>query len=179
MHATAPHYLLLTETQSCVEETLTGGFWRFVLRQIDGSEHMEISDTEPGVIGERLQLLAVLRGLESIGQPSRVTLVTSSQYVTRGIRRDLATWRELNWTWERFGELHDIKHRGLWQRVDRALQIHTVQCRAWRIESALKKSTKPSSRLGQMSRNVLESWVQTARKMRNRTTMDSLASHCG
>lgn len=179
MVATAPHYLLLTETQSCEDDALTGGFWRFVLQQIDGSEHLEVSDTEPGVVGERLQLLAVIRGLEAIGQPSRITLVTASQYVTRGIRRDLASWKEANWTWERFGELHDIKHRILWQRLDRALQIHAVQVRAWRIESAIQQSRNSSSRFGRLGRSVLDSWVQTARKMRNRTTVESLAVHCG
>ena len=183
MVATAPHYLLLTETQSCGEnEASDGGFWRFVLQQIDGSEHLEVSDTEPGVNGERLQLLAAIRGLEAIGQPSRVTLITTSSYVTRGIRRDLVSWRESNWTWERFGELHDIKHRSLWQRLDRALQFHIVQCRAWRIESALEMrpvAANTHNRFRRLGRNVLETWVNAARKMRQRTTIESLATHCG
>jgi ribonuclease HI len=130
MVATAPHYLLLTETQDSSEESDMGGFWRFVLQQVDGCDYLEVADTEPDMYGERLQLLAAIRGVEAIGQPSRLTLVTTSGYVIRGIRRDLAAWRESNWTWERFGELHDIKHRNLWQRLDRALRFHSVQCRS-------------------------------------------------
>ena len=182
MVATAPHYLLLTETQSCDPEKPIGGFWRFVLQQIDGSEHLEVSETEPGVNGERLQLLATIRGLEAIGQPSRVTLVTTSSYVTRGIRRDLDAWRECNWTWDRFGELHDIKHRSYWQRLDRALQVHLVQCRSWRIESTLDEgrvSARTANRISRLGRNVLDSWVNAARKMRQRPTTESLAAHCG
>ena len=183
MVATAPHYLLLTETQDFADEASVGGFWRFALRQIDGSEHLEVSDTEPGVRGERLQLLAVIRGLEAIGQPSRVTLVTSSQYVRRGIRRDLDDWREMNWTWDRFGELHDIKHRALWQRLDHALQYHAVQCRAWKIGSAEKQksATWPSDKRRRKSRigmSVLDGWVKAARRMRSRTTVESLAANC-
>jgi len=182
MVATAPHYLLLTETQSCTDETELGGFWRFVLQHVDGSEHLDVSDTEPGVNGERLQLLAAIRGLEAIGQPSRVNLITSSSYVTRGIRRDLAAWRESNWTWERYGELHDIKHRGLWQRLDRALQFHVVQCRAWRMSTYHKPrlaSVQPNQRFRRLGRNVLDTWVHAARKMRQRTTIESLAAQCG
>ncbi len=182
MVATAPHYLLLTETQSCNSESQAGGFWRFVLQQVDGAEHLEVSDTEPGVNGERLQLLVTIRGLEAIGQPSRVTLVTNSNYVTRGIRRDLAGWREMNWTWERFGELHDIKHRVLWQRLDRALQFHRVQCRSWRVETTHTPApviAAAGNRFSRLGRNVLDSWVQTARKIGHRTTVESLATQYG
>ena len=133
MVAIAPHYLLLTETHSFDEAPARSGSWRFSLTQINGSDYLEAADTEPGLHGERLQLLAVIRGLEAIGQPSRVTLVTSSRYVSRGIRRDLSNWREMHWTWERFGELHPINHAGLWQRLDRALQYHSVRCRSLRL----------------------------------------------
>ncbi|MDG2014265.1 MAG: hypothetical protein P8J33_12220 [Pirellulaceae bacterium] len=181
MVATAPHYLLLTETQSCNENLELGGFWRFVLQQVDGTEHLDVSDTEPGVNGERLQLLAAIRGLEAIGQPSRVNLVTSSAYVNRGIRRDLASWRESNWTWDRFGELHDIKHRSLWQRLDRAMQFHSIQCRSWRMnafQSPRAIAANSNQRFRRLGRNVLDSWVQTARKMRHRNTIESLTAQC-
>jgi ribonuclease HI len=130
MVAAIPHYLLVTEAASSLDPPPRAGAWRFVLSRSDGRERVEAADVEPDVRGERLQLLAVLRGLEAIDQPSRVTLVTPGPWVSRAIRRDLGVWREMNWTWERFGELHPIKHADLWRRIDRALQIHTVQCRS-------------------------------------------------
>ena len=63
--------------------------------------------------------------------PSRVTLLTRSRYVRRGIRRELNQWRERRWRWERFGKLVPIRDHDLWQRVDRALQFHQVECCAW------------------------------------------------
>ena len=191
MVATAPHFLLLAETQSYADESREGGFWRFVLQQIDGSEYLEVSDNEPDVTGERLQLLAAIRGFEAIGQPSRVTLVTGSQYVIRGIRRDLDTWREMNWMWERFGELHAIKHAPLWQRLDRALQFHSVQCRAWRfvndlepapvIKRAAGAPVRPAdafSRTGRAGLKVFDGLIHAARRAQSRLTMESLAANC-
>ena len=184
MATTAPHYLLLTETQNLEDQSANSGFWRIVLQQIDGSDYFEVSDEEPGVSGERLQLLAAVRGLEAIDRPAQVTLVTTSQYVTRGIRRDIQAWRETSWTWERFGELHEIKHCDLWKKLDRALNVHDVHCRSWKVAtttSVVKSKTiaqRPSP-LGRIGRNVLDGWVNVARKLRERTTAESLASNYG
>ena len=76
----------------------------------------------------------MVRGLEAIDRPARVTLLTGSRYVSRGIRRQLSQWREDNWQWERFGEIVPIRDKDLWQRVDRALQIHQVECCDWQAD---------------------------------------------
>ena len=60
-----------------------------------------------------------------------MTLLTANRFVRRGIRRDLCQWRERDWRWERFGQLVPIRDLDLWQRVDRALAIHQVECLAW------------------------------------------------
>jgi hypothetical protein len=99
-----------------------------VLQPLGGDEFLVAHDVEPGTCGNRLELLAVVRGLEALDQPSRVTLVTCSRYVNRGIRRGLSHWRERKWRWERFGQLVPIRDQDLWQRVDRAMQFHQVEC---------------------------------------------------
>ena len=75
-------------------------------------------------------------GLEALEQPSRVTLVTSSRYVSRGLRFGLEEWRSNGWRWERDGRPVPIKNGDLWQRVDWALKFHRVRCRSWRIDAA-------------------------------------------
>lgn len=133
-----PHYLLFTEAKS----RPNSGEWRFVVQSLESAEQVEVADVEENLCGDRLDLLTVIRGLESLDQPSRVTLVTSSRFVKQGIDEGLAEWRENDWTWERFGERVPVKHFDLWRRLDHALAIHQVQCRRWRLDSA---HTRPMS----------------------------------
>jgi hypothetical protein len=96
---------------------------------------MVVSDEESAMCGERLELLAVVRGLEALDGPARVTLVTKSRYVSRGLRFGMTEWRANDWQWERFGRVVPVKDCDLWQRVDRALLFHQVQCQAWQFEA--------------------------------------------
>jgi ribonuclease HI len=127
-----PHFWLLSEP----DRQHPQGGWRFILRSSDGSKALEACDWEPHARGERLELLAVVRGLEALDQPSRVTLITPSQYVKQGLAYGLTEWRENGWTWERFGQMAPVKHRDLWQRLDRALKYHQIDCRTIRIDAA-------------------------------------------
>jgi len=127
----SPHYLLFTEA----EGRDRSGHWHFVLQSVDGSHKVEAHDDEPEIRGERLELLSVVRGLEALDQPSRVTIVTRSRYVNRGIVHGLDEWRTAGWTWEKFGQMVPVKDGDLWRRVDHALRYHTVDCRCWRFDS--------------------------------------------
>ena len=131
MNPSAPHFLLFSESN----RTSDRGQWRFVLQSLDGQDQLEAADTESDVHGERLELLAVVRGLEALPQPSRVTLVTPSRYVNRGLSYGLAEWRSNDWQWERFGEMAPIKNRDLWQRIDQAMEFHAVDCRLLRFDA--------------------------------------------
>jgi ribonuclease HI len=128
MQARSPHFLLFSEA---VGETNRRCRWRFVLQPIGGQQHLAAEDSEPGTSESRLELLAVVRGLEALDQPSRVTLVTHSRYVARGIRRGLTQWRARRWRWERFGQLVPIRDYDLWQRVDQAMRFHDIDCCGW------------------------------------------------
>lgn len=105
------------------------GHWRFVLEEIESGTRMEVSDAELLHAPERAALLAVVRGLEALEQPSRVTLVTTSRYVARGIQFGLQEWRESEYCWEHFGSVQPIRNADLWRRIDHAMQFHQVSCR--------------------------------------------------
>ena len=130
MSAPQPHFLLY----STVEPENEQGQWKFVLQAADGSATLEAEDSEPEIHGERLELLAVVRGLEALDQPSRVTLMTSSRYVNRGLTYGLEEWRHNDWTWESFGEMVPVKNQDLWQRLDHALQFHRLDVRPIRLD---------------------------------------------
>jgi ribonuclease HI len=133
MEATGPHFLLYAEAS--VDET-TQSRWKFVLQAVGGDERLIAADHEPETRSSRLELLAVVRGLEALDQPSRVTLLTQSRYVSRGLRRELNQWRDRRWHWERFGKLVPIRDVDLWQRVDRALAYHQVECCDWNDDAS-------------------------------------------
>jgi ribonuclease HI len=132
MSIPTPHFLLFSEARGKTRQ----GQWRFVLQAADGSATFEAEDLEPDVRGDRLELLAVIRGLEALDQPSRVTLFTPSKYVSRGIAYGLEEWRSNGWTWECFGEMVPVKNRDLWQRLDQALHYHTIEFRIRRTDDA-------------------------------------------
>ena len=133
MTVPAPHFLLFSEASDASEDRPDAGRWRFVLEALDGSTALEAADEETEVSTERLELLAIVRGLEALDQPSRVTLVTRNRNISRGLRYGLEQWRENDWQWERFGQMTPVKNGDLWKRIDQALQIHQVECRAWKL----------------------------------------------
>lgn len=153
-----PHFLLFSESHyhsemqdkpgtrvtgkksTATSDTPPGGTWRFQLEALDGSTQFAAADEEEGLSRERLELLSVIRGLEALEQPSRVTLVTRSRYVSRGIRFGIGSWRENDWRWENFGTTSAVPHSDLWQRVDRALEIHQVNCRFWKFDDAMESA---------------------------------------
>lgn len=147
MKNTAPHYLLITEAKTIIDPRegqatpRRSGRWRFVLEQMGVEARIEVADDEPNVFGERLELLAVVRGLEALEQLSRVTLLTSSRYVGRGIRQGMQQWRTNDWRWERFGKLTLVKNHDLWRRVDHALQFHSLECRIWDLSRLSSHAT--------------------------------------
>ena len=128
MQVSAPHYLLFTDADG---RSCEAAKWRFVLQPIGGGARIVAADAEDDADNMRLALMAVVRGLEALDGPSRVTLLVANRFVRRGIRRDLALWKERGWRWERFGQLVAIRDLDLWKRIDRALAIHEVECFAW------------------------------------------------
>jgi ribonuclease HI len=130
MVATSPHFHLISH----IDRSGSSGQWQFALRSLDGTQRFEAHDAEPDLSVERLDLLTVVRALESLDQPSRVTLVDCSDYVWTGVRYGLLEWRGNDWRWEFFGQMVPVKNADLWQRLDRALQFHDVECRRRRFD---------------------------------------------
>jgi ribonuclease HI len=125
MSVPAPHFLL----HARANRSGRSGRWAFSLESNDGSHSLAIEEAEPDTSGERLELLALVRGLEALPQPARVTLVSNSPHVKRMLNGGLEEWRANNWRWEHHGEMVPVKNADLWRRVDRALHFHEVQLR--------------------------------------------------
>jgi ribonuclease HI len=150
-----------------IDRSGCSGQWQFVLRSRDGAQRFEASDAEADLPVERLDLLTVVRALESLDQPSRVTLVECSDYVWTGVRYGLVEWRTSDWRWEFFGQMVPIKNADLWQRLDRALQFHDVECRRRRFDSPHSSGERAENGHGAMGTNggirqKLSGWLKYA-----------------
>ena len=131
MDSSTPQYLLACEAGRPGNPCQ----WRFTLRTPDGRTVFEADDEEPGVSGDRLELLTVVRGLEALDQPACVTLVNPSACVRQGMLYGLPEWRESDWRWECFGQMVPVKNADLWQRLDHILEFHHVRCIQRRFDS--------------------------------------------
>lgn len=132
MTPTKPLYLLFCEGspgQRGNHPMDERGRWRFVLENVETGARIEAGDAESMGHPDRTSLLAVMRGLEALDQPSRVTLITTNRYVARGLQYGLVEWRENDYCWEHFGSVQSVRNADLWRRIDVALRFHEVQCR--------------------------------------------------
>ena len=143
--------------------------WGFVLRDAAGSTRLNVADEEPWTWGERLELLAAVRGLEAIDEPAEVSLVTDSRYVIRGIRFGIPAWRRDAWCWELHGEMVPVKNADLWKRLDHALQIHHVRSRWFRWDQVEAVAAGPDVG-GPRSSVPRPHWLR--RRDRDRVTTD-------
>ncbi|HMP77970.1 MAG TPA: hypothetical protein PKD54_00830 [Pirellulaceae bacterium] len=131
MQRSLPRFVLFTEATPPQTEDGEGS-WQFTLLAVNGQQRLVVQDVEWGESEERLHLLSVVRGLQSLEQPSQVSLLTSSRFVCHGIRYGLESWREHDWHWEHFGEWVSVRHVDLWKRLDGALAFPRVTTRFWR-----------------------------------------------
>jgi ribonuclease HI len=156
MQSKNPHYVLYSEASV---DAGSRPRWKFVLQLVGEEKHFSAADAENETRTSRLELLAVVRGLEALDQPSRVTVLTRSRYVRRGIRRELNQWRERRWRWERFGKLVPIRDSDLWQRVDRALEFHQIECCAWSNDESDSPAASGSiaAAIGRVGQTVISS----------------------
>jgi ribonuclease HI len=151
MNHPAPHYLLRSEAG----EDGRLGRWRFTLKPVDGTSEIEAADVEPGVWGERLDLLTVVRALESLDQPSWVTLVGCTRYVEQGVLYGLPEWKENGWRWESFGRMVPVRDIDLWQRMDRVTQIHHIDCERRRFDAGHSENEGPHWDLSDKGRGLM------------------------
>ena len=110
---------------------------------MDKTHAMRVEDSEPGVRGERLELLALVRGLEALPQPARVTVYSCSAHLLRMLNGGLSELKANDWLWEHHGEMVPVKNADLWRRVDRALKFHEVRVGRARVAAKTDSAEAP------------------------------------
>ena len=72
----------------------------------------------------RMELMAAIRGIETLKPGSRVVLVTDSAYVRDGITEWIHGWKRNGW---KTAAKKPVKNAELWQRLDAAQARHEVR----------------------------------------------------
>jgi len=70
----------------------------------------------------RMELQAVIEGLNALTRPMPVRVFTDSKYVMDGATQWMHGWKAKNWQ-----KKGGLKNADLWQKLDKALAPHTVE----------------------------------------------------
>lgn len=105
---------------ACLGNPGPGG-WAALLRH--AGHERELHGGEAHTTNNRMELFAVIAGLEALRKPCTVSLTTDSQYVMRGIKEWMPRWIAKGW---RTAGGDPVKNRDLWERLVEALKPHSV-----------------------------------------------------
>lgn len=100
------------------------GGWAAILRA--GTSEKEISGGEIATTNNRMELLAVINGLNALTAPSEVTVHTNSRYVMDGATQWLKRWKANGW---KTSDKKPVKNDDLWRALEEAVARHKVQWR--------------------------------------------------
>jgi ribonuclease HI len=103
------------------------GGWAFVLRHLASGRQMERSGAEPQTTNNRMELMAVIRGLEALKRRAAVEVITDSVYVGKGFSEWLPKWKANGWRRREGERLVPVKNEDLWRRLDELLARHSVR----------------------------------------------------
>ncbi len=98
------------------------GGWGVLLRTV-GAER-ELFGGEPETTNNRMELTAVIRGLELLRRRCAVRIYTDSQYVQKGISQWIHDWKRRGW---RTADRRPVKNADLWQRLDELARGHEIE----------------------------------------------------
>jgi ribonuclease HI len=100
------------------------GGWGALL--ISGEHRRELKGGEAVTTNNRMELMAAIEALKALKRPTVVELHTDSQYMRNGITGWINKWKTNGW---RTADKKPVKNVELWQALDAARQLHTVDWR--------------------------------------------------
>lgn len=113
-----PHVTIYSDG-SCLGNPGRGG-WAALIRSQGGEQ--VLTGGEAHSTNNRMELMAALRALKALEQPSQVAFFTDSQYLRRGVTEWLPGWQQRGWK-RKSGALANVE---LWQELATAIQRHKI-----------------------------------------------------
>ena len=84
----------------------------------------ELFGGELSTTNNRMELTAVIRALEALKRPSKVSVYTDSVYVHKGITEWIHAWKARGW---RTSGKQPVKNESLWRELDVLAQMHDIE----------------------------------------------------
>lgn len=102
------------------------GGWGVLMQAKQGGKvvkERELSGGDAQTTNNRMELMAAISALETLGRPTEVTIVTDSSYVKDGLTKWIHGWKRNGW---KTAAKKPVKNEELWKRLDAAQQRHQV-----------------------------------------------------
>ena len=103
------------------------GGWAFVLRHPASGKEVEKFGAERETTNNRMEMMAVICGLEMLKRPTSVELISDSIYVGKGLSEWMPKWKANGWRRREGKRWAEVKNEDLWRRLDALLQSHRVR----------------------------------------------------
>ena len=97
------------------------GGWGALLRYGDREKSLYGGESE--TTNNRMELTAVIEGLNALTQPCKITLTSDSTYVLKGIQEWMPQWKKRNW---KTAGKKPVKNVDLWQKLDALIHTHDI-----------------------------------------------------
>lgn len=97
------------------------GGWGALLRY--GKKEKELSGGDKDTTNNKMELMAVIRGLEYLKRGVSLDLYTDSTYVLKGATEWMSGWKRKGWK-NSAGKA--VKNRELWERLEKAMHRHEI-----------------------------------------------------
>lgn len=89
-----------------------------------GPHEKSLCGGEPLTTNNRMELMAVIQGLQALKKPSHIKIYTDSSYVQKGMTEWLAGWKQKQW---RTADKKPVKNADLWQILDNLVMPHVIE----------------------------------------------------
>ena len=103
------------------------GGWAFVLKHPASGKEKEGSGGERETTNNRMEMLAAIRGLETLTRPTCVELCSDSTYVLKGLSEWAPKWKANGWRRKAKSGWEEVKNVDLWKLLDALVLTHTIR----------------------------------------------------
>jgi ribonuclease HI len=84
----------------------------------------ELKGTQQQTTNNRMELIAVIKGLKSIQENADIEITTDSMYVNNGINQWIDNWKNNGW---KTAAKKPVKNKDLWQELDELVQNYSIK----------------------------------------------------